>query len=55
MFNVDVKVVPKSTVLVEPSFNVIVAEPVPVILNSILASPPAQIISPFVNVAVGAG
>ena len=55
MFSVDVRVVPKSTVLVVPSFNVIVVEPVPVILNSILASPPAQILSPYVNVAEGAG
>ena len=51
----DVVEVPKSKVLVVPSFNVIVVDPVPVKLNSILASPPAQITSPLVKLAKGAG
>ena len=50
-----VEEVPKSKVLVVPSFKVIVVDPVPVMLNPILASPPAQMISPLVKLAVGAG
>ena len=50
-----VEEVPKSKDLVVPSFKVIVVDPVPVKLTSIFASPPAQIISPLVKLAVGAG